>query len=335
MRMSRAALVLLPCLSLSIASAVASDGPVAYEIDPAHTFPSIEADHMGLSVWRGKFERTTGTVMLDKAGETGSVALEIDMSSVDFGYDPLNDLMAGEEYFDTAAHPVATYEGALVDFVDGAPTRVDGMLTLRGVTRPVDLEIRSFKCMAHPLVQRDWCGGDAYATIDRTAFGIVAGREWGFDMDVDLRIQVEAVQGGVPPLPDAATAAVPDAALVRRTGADEHGMRRYVLVILKTGPTPVTDPEARKAMFAGHFANMERLSDEGTLALAGPFMQDPAGWRGLFVLAVEDVEDAKRLVATDPVVASGEMVAEYHPWYASAATMMIPELHERLQPPTP
>lgn len=126
-----------------------------------------------------------------------------------------------------------------------------------------------------------------------------------------------------------------DAVLAKRVGADERGMRRYVLVILKTGPTRVPEGEARKAMFAEHFANMERLTKAGKLALAGPFANDPAGWRGLFVLAVEDVEEAKRLTATDPVIQKGEMVAEYHPWYGSAATMMIPELHEKLVPAPP
>ena len=124
-----------------------------------------------------------------------------------------------------------------------------------------------------------------------------------------------------------------DAALAQRTGADERGMRRYVLVILKTGPTRVPDGDARTAMFAGHMANIERLAKEGRLALAGPFMQDPSGWRGLFVLAVDDIEQAKALVASDPVIANGEMVAEYHPWYGSAANMLVAEWHERLVPP--
>lgn len=121
-----------------------------------------------------------------------------------------------------------------------------------------------------------------------------------------------------------------DAELAQRLGADAYGMRSYVLVILKTGPTPVTDPEKRKTMFAGHFANMERLSEEGKLVLAGPFSGDPDGWRGLFVLAVDDIDEARRLTATDPVIANGEMVAEYHRWYGSAATMLIPDLHEKV-----
>ncbi|WP_460832848.1 YciI family protein [Lysobacter humi (ex Lee et al. 2017)] len=129
-----------------------------------------------------------------------------------------------------------------------------------------------------------------------------------------------------------APAPAADHALAQRLGADARGMRKYVLVILKTGPTRVPDGEARKAMFAGHFANMERLSKAGKLALAGPFEADPAGWRGLFVLAVDDLDEARRLTETDPVIVQGEMVAEYHRWYGSAAAMMIPELHERLAP---
>ena len=124
-----------------------------------------------------------------------------------------------------------------------------------------------------------------------------------------------------------------DEALARRVGADEYGMRPYVLVILKTGPTRMPDGEARTAMFAGHMANIGRLAKEGKLALAGPFMQDPAGWRGLFVLAVDDIEAARALVATDPVIIHGEMIAEYHPWYGSAANMLVSEWHDRLVPP--
>lgn len=126
-----------------------------------------------------------------------------------------------------------------------------------------------------------------------------------------------------------------DAALAQRVGADERGMRAYVLVILKTGPTRVPEGEQRKAVFAGHFANMERLSKEGKLVLAGPFSEDPDGWRGLFVMAVESIDEARALTATDPVIRSGEMVAEYHRWYGSAATMLIPEWHARLSPPKP
>ena len=121
-----------------------------------------------------------------------------------------------------------------------------------------------------------------------------------------------------------------DAALAQRTGADDYGMRSYVLVILRTGPTPVKDAQAHKAMFAGHMANIGRLTKEGTLVLAGPFGDADGDWRGLFMFAVADIDAAKALVATDPVIQQGEMVAEYHTWYGSAATMLVAELHETL-----
>jgi uncharacterized protein YciI len=117
------------------------------------------------------------------------------------------------------------------------------------------------------------------------------------------------------------------AALAQRTGADARGMRQYILVVLKTGPTRVPDGKARDAMFAGHFANMVRWSKAGQLVLAGPFTADPAGWRGLYVFAVDGIEEARALTEADPVIVNGEMVAEYHRWYGSAAAMLVPELH--------
>ena len=136
-----------------------------------------------------------------------------------------------------------------------------------------------------------------------------------------------------PPATPASATPTYDAALAKRLGADARGMRHYVLVILKTGPTPMAQGKAREAMFDGHFANITRLAKAGKLALAGPFEDNPDGWRGLFVFAVETVDEARALTQSDPVIRNGEMVAEYHPWYGSAATMLLPALHERLVAP--
>lgn len=124
---------------------------------------------------------------------------------------------------------------------------------------------------------------------------------------------------------------VADTALAKRFGADAHGMRKYVLVILKTGPNRVPDGPARDELFKGHFANMQRLADEGKLAVAGPF-SEKTGWRGLFVIPVETQKEAEQLVATDPVIQSGEMVAEYHLLYASAALMAVKDIHDKIAP---
>lgn len=125
-----------------------------------------------------------------------------------------------------------------------------------------------------------------------------------------------------------------DPALAAKFGADERGMRPYVLVILKTGSNKMPGGPERDAMFRGHFANMQRLSDEGKLVLAGP-LDGVDGWRGLFVFAVADIEQARQLAATDPVLVNGEMVAEYHAYYGSAALIGLPDVHKRLVPPQP
>lgn len=177
-------------------AAAAGAAPTTYEIDPAHTYPSFEADHMGgLSVWRGKFDRTSGRIVLDKGARTGTVDVIVDATSVDFGLDKMNEKAKSEELFDVARYPRATYRGKLAGFSNGAPTEVVGEFTLHGVTRPLTLRINSFKCMPSPIKQgKEVCGADAFATFNRADFGIDAGKKYGFKMDVTLRIQVEAAQ---------------------------------------------------------------------------------------------------------------------------------------------
>jgi polyisoprenoid-binding protein YceI len=179
-------LLALVCANVSIAA------PATYVIDPAHTFPSFEADHMGLSMWRGKFNKNSGEVLLDKAAGTGSVDITIDATSIDFGLDAMNSKAREAELLDTAKFPTARYKG-WIEFAHGQPARVIGALTLRGITKPVNLSINSFKCVPHPMYKRDYCGADAQATINRADFGMTAGRDYGFKMDVGLKIQVEAV----------------------------------------------------------------------------------------------------------------------------------------------
>jgi len=124
-----------------------------------------------------------------------------------------------------------------------------------------------------------------------------------------------------------------DEALAKRVGADQRGMRNYVLVILKTGPNKVPAGPERDEMFRGHFANIERLADAGKLAVAGPFGANADGWRGLYLFAVTDIDEARQLVGSDPVIVKGEMVAEYHKWYGSAALMLVPEAHKKIARP--
>ena len=130
---------------------------------------------------------------------------------------------------------------------------------------------------------------------------------------------------------DKKAASVADPELAKQLGADERGMRKYVLVILKTGPTRVPDGPVRDEMFKGHFANIDRLAGARKLVAAGPF-GDKTEWRGMFIFAVESQEEAAALVATDPVIKNEEMVAEYHTLYASAAMMALNDIHAKIAP---
>jgi len=120
--------------------------------------------------------------------------------------------------------------------------------------------------------------------------------------------------------------------LATQLGADEYGMKSYVVVLLKTGPTDaeITDETERAKLFAGHFANMNRLAEEGKLVLAGPFV-DHDSMRGLLVLNVETTEEAEALVKTDPTVDAGIFVYEMSKLYSSAALMQVNEIHEAIQ----
>ena len=182
-------------VSLALVSGVVLAAPAVYNIDPTHTFPSFEADHMGgMSIWRGKFDKTSGTVQLDLAAKSGSIDITIDASSIDFGMSKLSDHVKSDQMLDVAKFPTATYKGKLTKFKGDVPTEVDGELTLHGVTKPVKLTINSFMCKVHPMLKKEFCGADASATINRADFGVGFGQQMGFKMDVKLAIQVEAVK---------------------------------------------------------------------------------------------------------------------------------------------
>lgn len=128
-----------------------------------------------------------------------------------------------------------------------------------------------------------------------------------------------------------------DAQLASELGADDYGMRSYVMVILKTGPNDKTlvDPETRGDIFKGHFANMRKLGDSGQLVLAGPF-GDPEGIkRGLYIFDVKTVEEAQDLVLTDPAVEAGIFTAEFTPYYGSAALRSVNATHKKIAKQNP
>jgi len=168
---------------------------MTFAIDPDHTYPSFEADHMGgMSVWRGKFRTSSGVITLDRAAHTGQVIITINAASVEFGHEKMNERARSAAMFDVEKYPIATYRGRLANFRGDVPTSVEGVFTLHGISKPLVLTIRSFKCQPSKLTQKLTCGADAVTHLNRADFGIDWGKDLGFNMEVELAIEVEATQ---------------------------------------------------------------------------------------------------------------------------------------------
>lgn len=163
-----------------------------YNIEPSHTYPSFEADHKGISLWRGKFTKTSGTVELDRAAKTGSVDIIVDTDSVDFGHAKMNEHAKSDDMFNVPKFPNATYKGK-IKFKGDMPSSIDGEFTMLGVTKPLTLKINSFKCIMNPVLKREVCGADASAQFKRSDFGLTYGMP-NFSPEVKLAIQVEAIK---------------------------------------------------------------------------------------------------------------------------------------------
>ncbi len=127
-----------------------------------------------------------------------------------------------------------------------------------------------------------------------------------------------------------------DAELAKKLGGNENGMKSYVFVILKTGPNDaVVKGKEREDIFSGHMANIGKLADAGKLAVAGPFGKNDKGFRGLYIFNVATVEEAQKIVETDPAVKSGILIADMTPWYGSASLMATPEIHKKIAKKSP
>ncbi len=186
---------LLLTTALIAAATIANAEPATYNLDPAHTYPSFEADHFGgLSVWRGKFDKSAGKVVLDRAAKSGTIDVTVQTGSVNFGLAKMDEHAKGADLFDVAKFPTATYKGKFTAFNGDVPTEAKGEFTLHGVTKPLTLKINRFKCMPHPMLKKEVCGADASAEFNRADYGVSYGQAYGFDMGVKLAIQVEGVK---------------------------------------------------------------------------------------------------------------------------------------------
>jgi polyisoprenoid-binding protein YceI len=162
-----------------------------YTIDPRHTFPAFEVSHFGMSLQRGRFNKTSGKITVDKAAKTGSVDVTIDAASVDTGDAKLGDHLRNQDFFNAAAHPNLTFKGTKFNFEGDKVKSVDGELTILGVSKPVTLTAQHFNCGNHPMNKKAMCGAEFTTAIKRSDWGMKYAIPAVAD-DVMLRINVEA-----------------------------------------------------------------------------------------------------------------------------------------------
>jgi len=165
--------------------------PESFRIDPNHTRPSYEVSHLGFSIQRGRFDKTSGTITLDQAAQKCSAEVAIDVASVSTGVPKLDDHLKSEDFFNAARNPQITFKTTDCTFDGPKVKSARGELTMNGVTRPVVLTANVFNCGPHPMMKVRTCGGDFEAMVKRSEFGMNYAIPALAD-DVKLHINVEA-----------------------------------------------------------------------------------------------------------------------------------------------
>lgn len=179
---------------LLVAAAVLSL-PVAaqtFNADPTHTYPTFEVSHFGFSVMRGRFDKTSGTVTLDRAAKKGTADISIDTTSVNTGHAKRDVHLKGPDFFNTEKFPTMTFKSSDFKFEGDKVTAINGQLTLLGVTKPVTLQVRSFNCGPHPFTKKEACGADAITTIKRSDFGMGYGLP-NIGDEIKIAIEIEGL----------------------------------------------------------------------------------------------------------------------------------------------
>jgi polyisoprenoid-binding protein YceI len=179
---------------LAAAALGAQAQSATYAIDPAHTFATFEVDHFGATTNRGRFDKKSGTVQLDKAAKTGKVELIIETGSINSGTTAFDKHLQSKDFFNAAEFPTAKFVGDKFTFNGDKVSEVSGTLTLLGKTNPVTLKATKFNCYVNPMLKVEVCGGDFETTLVRSTYGMNWGLNFGFSDNVRLVVQVEAVK---------------------------------------------------------------------------------------------------------------------------------------------
>lgn len=186
----RKSLTLIAAALLSAGAAQAAN----YTVDPTHTFATFEISHFGASVNRARFDKKEGQIEFDRAAKTGKVDISLDIASVNSGTAAFDKHLQSADIFNAAQFPKARFVSDKFVFNGDKVSEVQGQLTLLGKTQPVSFKANQFNCYESPMLKREVCGGDFEATIDRAAFGVNYGIDWGFPKNVRIVLQVEAVK---------------------------------------------------------------------------------------------------------------------------------------------
>jgi len=187
LKMQFAACLLIGAFALPAAAAD------SYSVDAAHTYPNFEINHLGFSTMHGRFGATSGKVMLDQGGKSGSIDIAIDASSIDTGHAKRDTHLKSEEFFNVAKFPTLTYKATKLKFNGDKLSGADGELTMLGVTKPASLVVTAFNCGPHPMNKKPMCGANATTTIKRSEFGLNTYIPAVGD-EVKITIEIEAVK---------------------------------------------------------------------------------------------------------------------------------------------
>jgi polyisoprenoid-binding protein YceI len=185
-------------LAIALLSTLASGAAVqaaetTYSIDPNHTHATFAFQHLGFSTFHGKVPARAGTIVLDRAAKSGRVDVEFDPKAVATGVPKFEEHLRSPDFFEVARHPTASFKSSKITFDNDVPKTIAGDLTIKGITRPVTLQVQSFHCADHPMAKVPACGANATASIKRSDYGMVYALPAVPD-EIKLEIEVEAMQ---------------------------------------------------------------------------------------------------------------------------------------------
>jgi len=191
---SAVVVVLVTLASALGCASVARAAEETYSVDTNHTHASFAFQHLGFSTFHGKVPAKGGTVVVDRAARSGRVDVEFDPNAIATGVPKFEEHLRGADFFEVAKHPTATFKSSKMTFDDkGAPKTVAGDLTIKGITKPVTLQVTHFNCGDHPMAKVPACGANATASIKRSDYGMSFALPAVPD-EIKLEIEIEAMK---------------------------------------------------------------------------------------------------------------------------------------------